>query len=748
VKDQPADEPRFGYLRSRLRHALVEPRWWLTALLLLLVLGGLFARDMLGPAADAPRFDGFRTAFSPGEAGWAEFRGLADAAATDIGPALSVLVLITGAHGASPKVYFIPSASQPLHWEFAHAKLRLEATAFTRETFDWVTYEKPDRDQLAATLVWYPERTVHPDDARPENLRPDSPAVPAAAPMTLRFAAGDSPTAEEIRLAHALIAARMPMLGDAPLFYAPSTVFHERRLADQAGTLEAAGIQWLLERDLYAGVTFQALNPGVAYGMLRAVDGDALTDGSLSNRDIIVLDRLPLDLPLVGGTLSAELQTPLAHVNVLAKARQTPNMALLDARSDPRIAPFLDQLVRFEVFPGGFRIEPAEASEVDRFWSERLAGRSFVPEADLTIAEIKDLDAIGFRDFTAFGAKAANLAELHRLLPEIAPGGLAVPFAAYESHLLRATVRPADCARFAAACREDLGGDFGSACARAETVCTAAIRSAGPANLREFIEAILARPDFRTDSKLRAALLHGFRTAIETQPLDPAFAAALREATAAKFGGEGFRLRSSTNAEDLEGFSGAGLYDSMTAYASGDKKPVADQIRRVWSSAWDWKAFEERAWWGVSHLDVRMGVLVNRAFPDEQCNGVLITRDVSRNSAEGASEEAADDAGMYVNIQKGETSVTNPEGGVTPEIVSLDESALGWHATVRQFSSLSPDGALMTPAEVNRLADVAYEAHAHFSDLYGKRAEDIAFELEFKVHGPERELIVKQIRPY
>lgn len=45
----------FGRLASRLPRALREPRWWLAALAVPVVLGGLFARDMLGPAEEGAR---------------------------------------------------------------------------------------------------------------------------------------------------------------------------------------------------------------------------------------------------------------------------------------------------------------------------------------------------------------------------------------------------------------------------------------------------------------------------------------------------------------------------------------------------------------------------------------------------------------------------------------------------------------------------------------------------------------------
>ncbi len=61
------------------------------------------------------------------------------------------------------------------------------------------------------------------------------------------------------------------------------------------------------------------------------------------------------------------------------------------------------------------------------------------------------------------------------------------------------------------------------------------------------------------------------------------------------------RLRSSTNAEDLPDFSGAGLYVSHSATASGDKS-ASVRIREVWASVWRWRAFEERRRLAISYM--------------------------------------------------------------------------------------------------------------------------------------------------
>ena len=93
---------------------------------------------------------------------------------------------------------------------------------------------------------------------------------------------------------------------------------------------------------------------------------------------------MPDFLPIVGGTITEELQTPLAHVNVAARTRGTPNIALLETSQRPEIAPLIGELVRFEVGEGAFRLEKVELEEAREFWEGRNP-ESMVPEFDHTV---------------------------------------------------------------------------------------------------------------------------------------------------------------------------------------------------------------------------------------------------------------------------------------------------------------------------------------------------------------------------
>jgi hypothetical protein len=64
------------------------------------------------------------------------------------------------------------------------------------------------------------------------------------------------------------------------------------------------------------------------------------------------------------------------------------------------------------------------------------------------------------------------------------------------------------------------------------------------------------------------------------------------------------RLRSSTNAEDLAGFNGAGLYRSVRVDPA-DPKDVERGLKQVWASVWSYGAFEERRFYRITFEDGR-----------------------------------------------------------------------------------------------------------------------------------------------
>lgn len=206
------------------------------------------------------------------------------------------------------------------------------------------------------------------------------------------------------------------------------------------------------------------------------------------------------------------------------------------------------------------------------------------------------------------------------------------------------------------------------------------------------------------------------------------------------------RFRSSTNAEDAKGFSGAGLYESKTGIIGDEKKSVSEGILKVWASLWSYEAFMEREYFNIDQSYVQMGVLVHRAFPKEEVNGVIITKNLYRPGY----------LGFIVNAQLGNESVVQPTKGVTsdqficyPETtvnIQPDESVID----VITRSSLNKGKLTMTAEEIQHLADEVYEIKMSLYKRFGRRFvfEDYALDIEFKLEKGTRELYIKQVRLY
>ena len=660
----------------------------------------------------------YTTGFVGGDDGRAAFEALALQFDTELGRALVVKFYLEGltATDSPPTVYFQDTRRHLLHYDFYRNVL---GRTGSRADFEVATYLGEDRSQAAGTLVAYTQLTS-----------------PLARPVSLTFFPSDDLSPDLARRLHALVEARMPFLANTGLtdrlVYLPAGAVQEEAMAGAAAAFESVDAPWVSHDALYGGLTEQRLNIGVAYGTLRRMTPEELASTVVSFHDILLLTRLPNDLPLVGGTLTEELQTPLAHVNVAARARGTPNLALLSASTHPTIAPLMDTLVRFEVTRDAWTLAPTTLAEAQAFWEHRTHP-PFSPPFSLAMTGLPGFAELGFADADSIGVKAANIAELHALLGELAPDGFVIPFSAYDDFMQSSSFGIAHCLGARNDCLEE---------DRAEALCEAAYALCAPPGENETLAAhvqrLLADPGFQSDSPLREASLDSLRWLIRHLPVDPDFGRALDASVLALVGSGRVRLRSSTNAEDLPDFSGAGLYDSYGAAASG-KDRASEEVRKTWASTWNWRAFEERAFWSIDHLAVRMGVAVHPSYPDERVNGVLITRNLADPTI----------AGFYVNAQLGEVSVTNPADGAIPEVFTIVEAPGGGVQVIRQrFSSLSAGQPLLTEAELGALYQAAGRIQAHFAPLYGESPYDFALDLEFKFYGPERNLIVKQVRPY
>ena len=456
-----------------------------------------------------------------------------------------------------------------------------------------------------------------------------------------------------------------------------------------------AEIHVITSDSLYGDTEYMPLNAGEAVGILR----EPGYTGALSRRDIPIFRTPPNTLSHVAGVLTTTRQTPLSHVNLIARQNGIPNAFISGLADDPAVESLYGSIVRLEVRADGYSITEASPEDYSAHWdSLRPEGVSF-PVRDLAVTSISSLDDACYSNWTSIGSKAANVAELGRFLPfDAVPHGIAVPFYYYDSFF----------------------------------------RING---LYYRMEELLELPEFQNDPEYRREALDDFRSLVEFSPFPDWMLDSLGAIQARFPEGTSLRCRSSTNTEDLPGFSGAGLYRSYTHHP--DEGHIACTIRQVWAGLWTYRAFEEREFYRIDHFQTAMGVLIHPSYRNELANGVAITSNILDPAVPG----------YYVNAQNGEDLVTNPEGSSVPdEFTVIIYSPLGEDICEVVYTGFSnrteAEEHVLSEEQILLLSEYLNSIRDHFSHLYPFEPDgSFAMEIEFKVTA-DGILTVKQARPW
>lgn len=473
----------------------------------------------------------------------------------------------------------------------------------------------------------------------------------------------------------------------SPLAFHPTTPDQRERVRAYS-----AGLRIVDDRELYRDLRYQPLVLGTAVGRLRFVPG-AFDPSRARPDEILVFARLPEEVPAVRAIVSAELQAPLGHIAVLSTTRGTPDMALRLALEDPRIVALEGRFVVLEVGPQDFSIREARASDLASVAEPRRLGR--LPSADTTSLALVEVVGARLEDGIRVGAKAAQLGEAAALPGITTPGGFVVPFAHYVRHL-----------------------------------------AASGAGAR--IDALVADPVTRDDVDARASALEGIRHAVEARPVDAALVADVHARIGRTSAGQRTIFRSSTNAEDLPGFTGAGLYRSVIVGPDPTLDDVDRALREVFASTYGAGAFAEREHFGIAHRDVAMAVLVQPFVSGALANGVAVT---ANPFYEGRP-------GFFVNLQARGGSVTGASGDELPEQHLLyvfrgfvEDEWMGESTRVE-------GGPLLDAGAADELARVLTVLHCHFRSRWRLSSLADAVDVEFLLVGPARDVVVLQARPY
>ena len=167
---------------------------------------------------------------------------------------------------------------------------------------------------------------------------------------------------------------------------------------------KSSRINLVYDEDIFAEITFQALNTGIGYGLLRVADPDETPHP----HDIVIYEALPNNLANVAGIISTEPQTPLSHVNLRAVQNGVPNAFIRGAVEHTDIAALIDSYVHYRVTGDGWTLRAATPEEVESHYAGSRPAQFQIPERDLSVTSITPLGSISFGDWEAFGVKGGQ----------------------------------------------------------------------------------------------------------------------------------------------------------------------------------------------------------------------------------------------------------------------------------------------------------------------------------------------------
>ncbi len=399
---------------------------------------------------------------------------------------------------------------------------------------------------------------------------------------TFAFWEGDRMRPEHV--AHAYERLKKTFFAAKELKFRPDSMTHR----DAAKAL-AGRVPTITNNEIYTQTNYQIFNEGSRVGRLRLIENipeEQFAKLTYSPEEIIVVAEAIPTLSVVSGIIAEEFSTPLSHLGLRARAWGIPHIGLHNASDIFRA---LDgKTVYFQAGGKSYTVREASEEEIAEWEASRNQQRTVqIPPANLEAAALKSLSQLRMSDTSAYGAKAANLGEIvHARLDGFSvPPGFALPISYYLAHMKKH-------------------------------------------GLQVKAMSNLTADKFLADADHRAAELAALREAIVAAPMDKALLRAIVDKAKhlRMWGpGRGVFVRSSTNAEDLPGFSGAGLYDTVPNVTG--EEDLEKAVKTVWASVWNVRAYEERQFFGIDHRGVYGAVLI-QAGVNATAAGVLITANI------------------------------------------------------------------------------------------------------------------------
>ncbi|MEU9043614.1 MULTISPECIES: PEP/pyruvate-binding domain-containing protein [unclassified Kitasatospora] len=633
-------------------------------------------------------------------------------------------------------LHFIDSADGTLHVRYIACEIlgmSIDELARGLDSFNDDVYRNPGRRFYLGTLALHTRSGTQESSTQQSSTQENSRAVGPF--LSLETVDVDTMSQDMLRFFYHRV--RDHIDPSLPLLLKPA---NHRQEGYVAGIPETE-IPRVLSHELYSTAAFVPLNTGEAHGRLRVFRSEEEYRADVEPlrwHDIVVMPRVPEDVPRVSGIIHTEHTTPLSHINVMATGWRIPNSVGIGAADRIERAGLAGEWVRYRVDADGtdLHLEPAPPRpDGDRPTPASQAERVTVDRPDLTPTPITPLTELRAGDHVRFGTKAANLGELTHLLQHGSPrwlGFYRVPRPPRDN-LLRYLARQLGLPEDA-----DDTELTESALRLVKEHAQVPRGIVLPFSLQQrFLD---SSTELRNAlDRLDSALRHGTSAAdelcleaqrlIRTTPLpDPIRTEIDRALDRHLYGASELVVRSSSNAEDLSGFSAAGLYESV-AHVSGTDA-VLDAVREVWASLVSPRAVRLRHQAGIPLEHCRMAVVVQEQV-GATVGGVLVTCNPL---------SPQDFRSVYLNISP--RSVTEVVTGEGAPLQYLCNTMEGGSRTV-SLGTAATDLDAATKDLVGRLALISRLLQSHFSpdESYADPVD-----IEWAIEGDQINLL--QLRPF
>ncbi|MGK5641200.1 PEP/pyruvate-binding domain-containing protein [Streptomyces sp. URMC 126] len=619
--------------------------------------------------------------------------------------------------------HLLDTAAHPFHVDYIATRvLGMDLTALDADldAFNASVYMDPERRFLLGVLSLHTDEDT---DGRERTF------------LVLETTEADTMNGELLTFFYEFVRARVD--DRLPLLLKPANHGQEEELA----AIGEQRVPRVLSHELFGSRVRTPLNPGEATGRLRFFRTQeeytayrATAEGGLGWADIVAMPCLPDDIPRVAGFLNTAPITPLSHTNVLASGWGIPNAIVRDLEELVEKEGLDGAWVRYRVREDGISLERLDHEPELRApaWHRQ---RIRLEPPLLEDVPVLALHRLRGADRDRYGTKAANLGELHHVLDSRTAdltayyGRPRPPREDLYGHLAaRLGLSAPSLAELRAAAADFVAGTVGAPEGVALPFALQQHFLASSPAIQQGIGKLKMALELDAGDVLDSLCLQ-LQHLIRNTPVPDAVSRQIRQAFPAPGGPDGrLVVRSSSNAEDLPGFSAAGVYDSVTT--TREPGELLDAVRQVWASLLSPRGVRLRHQAGISLDDTYMGVIVQEYVP-AALGGVLVTCDPTRRE---------DFRNVYLNCSPGSPEQV-VEGSVLPQQY-LYNTVEGGGRTVAlgSWSDGLPAG---TRARLADLCLAGRLLQSHFS------ASDVDRPLDIEWLMTDRgDFRLVQIRPY